>query len=134
MANAIQSRLQGNVLGDLARFENKVKSEILLTGVAAMARVIYSEVKANVNSGRPGRVTGNLQASIYRAYAKDRSSDARKIYQISWNKKTAPHGHLIEFGTSRAPAYPFLRPALGSLGSAINAGKTAMKSRLTKTP
>jgi HK97 gp10 family phage protein len=51
-------------------------------------------------------------------------------YRVSWNKKKAPHGHLIEFGTSRTPAYPFIRPAFDHIGRAIKAGQERMSERL----
>lgn len=99
----------------------------------AGAQVLYDEVKLNV--GKIGKVTGNLQASIYQAFSKDNSTDQRATYHISWNAKKAPHGHLVEYGhimtrkayigsngkwyTSKAllpspkqvPAKPFIRPA-----------------------
>jgi HK97 gp10 family phage protein len=55
-----------------------------------------------------------------------------KTYRISWNKRTAPHGHLLEYGTSRAPAKPFIRPAYDRIGEAIAAGKDAMRRRLSE--
>lgn len=75
----------------------------------AGAQVFYDEVKQNV--GRLGRKTGNLDSSIYQVFSKSNSSDKRATYHISWNHIKAPHGHLVEYGTSRAPAYPFVRPA-----------------------
>lgn len=62
----------------------------------AMAQVLYDRVKINVAS--MGRVTGNLDKSIYQVYSKDHSSDGHAVYHISWNVKKAPHGHLLEHG------------------------------------
>ena len=81
--------------------------------------VIFDEVKLNASPPRLGRKTGNLQNSIYWAYSPERSTDGQKTYRISWNKSKAPHGHLIEFGTSRAPAHPFVRPAFSRVNEAI---------------
>jgi HK97 gp10 family phage protein len=72
----------------------------------AGAQVLYEEVLVRV----PVR-SGGLKDSIYQVYSQDQSSDGRATYHVSWNARKAPHGHLIEFGTSRAPAHPFLRPA-----------------------
>ena len=62
----------------------------------AGAQVLYDQVKANVQA--LGRYTGNLDASIYQAYSADKSSDAKKVYHVSWNARKAPHGHLVERG------------------------------------
>ncbi|MDG2524645.1 HK97 gp10 family phage protein [Stenotrophomonas sp. HITSZ_GD] len=98
-------------------------------GVAA-GQAVRGEAKA-----RAPVDDGTLRDSIYLAYREGESSDARVVYQISWNSKKAPHGHLLEFGHWRTnvlvrgedgkwrattellpapvwtPAYPFLRPA-----------------------
>jgi hypothetical protein len=62
----------------------------------AGAQVFYAAVKTNV--GAIGKVTGNLASSIYQVYSRDNSNKARAEYHISWNRKKAPHGHLVEFG------------------------------------
>ncbi|MDP3271627.1 MAG: hypothetical protein Q8M49_07195, partial [Limnobacter sp.] len=54
---------------------------------------------------------GNLRDSIYQFYNTKGSSKDRADYSISWNHKEAPYGYMVEYGTSRAPANPFLRPA-----------------------
>jgi HK97 gp10 family phage protein len=121
----INTKLTGDLDGALSKFEEHIQEKVLYSGVAAMARVIYDEAKANV----PVK-TGLLQNSIYRVFSKDKSTSLVKTYHISWNKRKAPHGHLIEFGTSRAPAQPFMRPAFDHVQEAITAGKQAMAKRL----
>src|SRR5437868_12383349 len=83
----------------------------------AGAQVLYEEVqlrapvakKAIVRKGKTIQ-PGALKASIYQVFSKDNSGSGHATYHVSWNAKKAPHGHLVEFGTSRAPAHPFLRP------------------------
>lgn len=69
---------------------------------------VESQAKRNA-SGRPGpRVrTGRLRASIsHRLVAGGRYG----IYaQVGTNVE---YGGFVEYGTDRAPAYPYLRPAL----------------------
>lgn len=85
----------------------------------AGAQVLYDEVHlrapvaARARKTKSGRIVepGALKASIYQVYSHDNSTDERATYHVSWNYKKAPHGHLVEFGTSRAPAHPFLRPS-----------------------
>lgn len=120
---AVETKLSGDLSGDLDKFTKDVRDKVLFSGVAAMAKVIYDAAKDNAQANKK---TGLLQGSIYRVYSPEKSTDESKMYRISWNKRTAPHGHLIEFGTSRAPAYPFMRPAFDRVNEAIAAGKARM--------
>lgn len=131
MANFIESKLTSDLDGVLARFEKKVQEQVLISGAAAMAKVIYDEARLNTSPPRMGSVTGKLHNAIYRTLSADRSSDTVKAYHISWNKRTAPHGHLLEYGTSRMAAKPFMRPAFEArIREAIEAGKQRMAERL----
>lgn len=130
MADLVQAKLLGDIGIDLSRFERLIQEKVLFSGAAAMAEVIYQEVKLNASPPRLGRKTGNLQDAIYQAYSPEKSTDSQKTYRVSWNKRKAPHGALVEFGTSRAPAYPFVRPAFSKVNAAIEAGKDNMKKRL----
>ncbi len=123
----IQTALKENFAAQLDSFEKEIKDTVLLSGVAAMAVVIYDEARARV----PVR-TGLLQSAIYRTYSKERSTDDLKTYRISWNKKKAPHGHLIEFGTSRMKAEPFMRPAFAKVNEAIEAGRNRMRESMNQ--
>ena len=111
----------------LQKFAEDVQEKVLIAGTAAAAKVLYQEARAQAEKNKK---TGLLQSAIYRVYAADRSTKTVKTYRISWNKKKAPHGHLIEFGTSRAPAFPFIRPAFDRVIDAIEAGKARMSERL----
>ncbi len=62
----------------------------------AAAQVIYDEVKKNVRA--IGQKSGNLDNSVYQVYSRDNSAPGRATYQVSWNHRKAPHGHLLEFG------------------------------------
>lgn len=137
MARTIESNLIGDFDLDLTRYEQKIQEKVIFSGAASMAKTIYDEVKLNASGSRgegfPGRKTGTLAESIYRVYSPERSGDSVKTYRISWNKKKAPHGHLIEFGTSRMAARPFIRPAFDHMGSAIRSGLASMKAELQDT-
>ena len=122
---AIETKLTGDLEGSLDKFAQKVQEEVLFSGVAAMANVIYEEVRLNV----PVK-TGLLKSAVYRVYSKDRSSASVKTYHISVNKSKAPHWALIEFGTSRAAAKPYIRPAFDHIGEAISAGQARMSEKL----
>lgn len=131
---------------DIREFGDTVKDQVAMAGAAAGAKVLYEEArelapiseKAHRFYGRASKrngVTyvfrpGNLRAAIYRAYSAEKSGDSRKEYRISWNSRKAPYGHMVEFGTSRAPAYPFLGPALSFLPQAYQEAKIAMGAKL----
>jgi HK97 gp10 family phage protein len=124
---AVTTRLLGDLEGALNKLETRVRESVLISGAAAAAKVFYDEARSNAERNKK---TGKLHDAIYRVYAEDKSSDTTKVYQISWNRSKAPHGHLIEFGTSRAPAYPFIRPAFDRANDAIEAGKRRMAERM----
>lgn len=141
-----RTRMLGNLSNDLAKFEQNVQEKVSMAGVAAMAKVVYEEAKARAprseqahkfygrNSKKSG-VTylfepGNLERAIYRVYSPENSTDKRKTYRVTWNHQKAPYGFMVEFGTSRAPAYPFLTPAFDRINDAIKAGKERMAARL----
>jgi HK97 gp10 family phage protein len=95
---------------------------IVRPAAQAGAQVLYEEVverapkseKAHIFHGKTKKylfMPGTLRRSIYQAFSADRSSDTRATYHISWNHKKVPYGYMVERGTSRAPAHPFVRPA-----------------------
>jgi len=121
----------------------------------AAAQVLYDEVKRNV--AKIGKVTGNLDSSIYQVYSKKNSTDWRSAYDDSWNKQTAPHGHLVEYGhiqkfksyigsdgnwytnkkallpqPKQVAAKPFMRPAISKFNEAMDAAKDKMLEIINK--
>lgn len=122
--------MKNDMAAGLDRLATKVREQVLLSGAATMAKVIYDEVQ--LNASRHVK-SGALYNAIYRVYAKDKSTDNHITYEISWNKATAPHGHLIEFGSSKSPAYPFIRPAFDHMPEAIHTGQQRMKVVMKNT-
>lgn len=120
-------KFSGDIEAALSQFALDVQERVVIAGTAAAAKVLYDEARAQAEKHKK---TGLLQSAIYRVYSKEKSSETRKTYRISWNKRTAPHGHLIEFGTARSPAYPFIRPAFDRIAEAIEKGKERMEERL----
>lgn len=113
----------------LAKLERDIREKVLISGAAAMALVFYDEAKAQAAKHAK---TYTLYNAIYRVHSETLSTPGRVVYQISWNHTKAPHGHLLEFGTSRAPAYPFIRPAFAFVQDAIDAGLARMAERLVE--
>lgn len=59
---------------------------------------------------------GSLRDALYHAFSGDNSKTKgagydRATYHVAWNHQKAPYGFMVEFGTSRAAAHPFVRPA-----------------------
>jgi phage gpG-like protein len=86
-------------------------AELMKIGVMPnlILRAIQVEAAAKRNaSGRPGPnvITGRLRGSITWKPGEDEISP---YVDVGTNVFYAP---FVELGTSRAPAYPFLRPAL----------------------
>jgi HK97 gp10 family phage protein len=93
----------------------------------AAAQVLYEEVLFRVPTSLKGHWfhgssfkktgkkyyfdAGSLKAAIYQAFSPSNSGDARATYHVSWNYKKAPYGHMVNNGTPRAAAKPFLSNA-----------------------
>lgn len=60
---------------------------------------------------------GSLKKAVYIKYIPENSMDGERAqYRIGWrenpsNKGYVPYAHMVEFGTVRMPAFPFIRPA-----------------------
>lgn len=55
---------------------------------------------------------GDLKRSIYQAYSERDSGYGKAVYNVSWNSRKVPYAWMVEFGTSRTPAQPFMGPAI----------------------
>ncbi|WUR15709.1 hypothetical protein E7V67_011575 [[Empedobacter] haloabium] len=132
----------------LAEFGEQVQDDVAMSGVAAMARVVYTEARllaprserAHWFHGTQFRVNGTkylfqpgtLHDSIYRKFSPERSSKSLKLYRVSWNHRKCPYGFMVEFGTRNAGANSFLRRSMARVPDAINAGKAAIGEALTR--
>jgi HK97 gp10 family phage protein len=150
MGNFLDAKFSSDLEVDLTKFTADIQDRVVMSGAAAMAKVMYEEAQTNcpvsteahyfygTNHKSTGQrylfSPGNLKKSIYRAYSPERSGLTQKTYRISWNHSDAPYGYMVEFGTSRAAAHPFLRPAFSKIHEAIAAGKARMAEKLAATP
>ena len=128
MADVFSSRVTGDLDAALDQFASRLTAEVARPGAQAMAQVVYESARELVPVH-----SGLLREAIYQSFSPDNSKDGRAVYHVSWNKKKAPHGQLIEFGTSRSVAEPFLYPAYSTnkdrlLAAANAAMRAAMKA------
>lgn len=103
MSNSMSVKYDASRMMDyLDGFSDQVQ-EALRPVAAAGAKVLYDRVKLNVAG--LGRVTGNLDSSIYRVLSESNSTANSIVYHVSWNHRKAPHGHLVEYGYMRRYEY-----------------------------
>ena len=107
----------------------------------AGAQVFYDDVRRRVPVSKQGHWfhgtsfklngtkywfdSGSLRDAVYQVYSKDNSGQGRATYHVAWNHQKVPYGFMVEFGTSKAPAHPFLRPAIAKAGQV----QAAMRER-----
>ena len=118
----------------------------LRPAVAAAATVLRDEASrmapvyhGDVADGHPP--PGTLKRAIFRTYVRQRSSPSRVVYAIGVKHggsavvagdgtgKGAYYWHMVEYGTVKMAAQPYLRPALES---ASDEAYQAMKKRLAE--
>ena len=131
--NAAIDVLSGPLRESLARRMGVSAITVLRDEARQLAPMGKAEESAQRQYG--GSITpGLLKSAIYSGYDKKGSTKDLYRYLSSWNRRKAPHGHLIEFGHAqpyrivfvnghwvtlvnkpgtmrRTPAYPFLGPA-----------------------
>jgi HK97 gp10 family phage protein len=154
-------KVTGDFREKLAQFAEMVGKDMTAVGAQAMAEAVYLEAKntPDLDSGIPTHYfygteskkapkgqkkakaypfhSGDLRKAIYQAYSKDRSTDHRSEYHVSWNfsnnkgSRSVPYGFMVEFGTKTAPAHPFLYPAFERTKSRLfGVAVTAMREKL----
>ncbi|MGJ7512346.1 HK97-gp10 family putative phage morphogenesis protein [Variovorax sp. GT1P44] len=111
---------QVDAMGDAALLQVRPAAQ-------AAAQILYDEVLLRVPSSLKGHWfhgssfkktgqkyyfdAGSLRAAIYQAFSANNSGADKATYHVSWNAKKAPYGHMVNNGTSRAAANPFLSNA-----------------------
>jgi HK97 gp10 family phage protein len=91
-------------LKDLAKSCNPDDVEAI---VVKGAKVMAAAVKAKAPEGPTGRLKRSIKVKKMRPHG---MNPAPVIVAV--DRKIAPHAHLVEFGTSKAPPHEFFRPAL----------------------
>lgn len=84
----------------------------LRAGVGQAARIIRDQAKATNPDD-----TGATDRALYAKLIKEKSGDHQATYYVgvrSRGKKSAWYWRLVEFGTAKMRARPFLRPAFES--------------------
>lgn len=129
---------------NIAKFKEELKATADVLGKAtrpaaqAGAQIVYARAKQLVPVSKSAHYfygsnavygpykPGTLRDAIYQAFAEKQSFTDASAYRVSWNKDKAPYGHMVEFGTSKAPAHSFIGAALAETRSAV---RNAIKER-----
>lgn len=90
---------------NLQTFAQEVEAKALRPAAFAASDMLYKEMQINA----PVR-TGLLRSAIYQFYNERKSIDGLHLYSIGVNMRKAPHWHLLEYGTIRMAAKPFIAP------------------------
>ncbi|HDS1002019.1 hypothetical protein [Stenotrophomonas phage BUCT603B1] len=81
-----------SVMAGLADLQEQAYSVARTMG-AAVGAAMRDEAKSRVRSD-----SGRLAAAIVVKFAQEWSTKREVRYIVTWNRKKAPHGHLVEFG------------------------------------
>lgn len=104
--------------------------------ISEKAHLFYGTASKNAPKGQKKAAAygpyppGTLRDSIYQVYSKDNSSHSKATYDVSFNFKKAPYGFMVEYGTSKAPARPFMRPAQAMFPAAQDAMEAELVRRI----
>ena len=118
------------LLDSLKQFPQNIQNNVLVGAVRAGAKPLVDAAKANVPVD-----TANLKKSIgiNRKKTKDKSQVWFTVSPRKGGKNDGFYGHMVEFGTSKMAAQPFMRPAFESQDKqSIEAVKEYMALRIDK--
>ena len=78
------------------------------------ATVVAEDARSRARQGPTGNLKRSLTAGLLKRLG---NNPATAIAAVKLN--IAPYAHIIEFGSSRAPAYPFFRPAVDAKAESV---------------
>ena len=148
----------GGVLDMLDKLPAEIHSKAIRPAAQAGAQVLYDEVRARVPVSREGHLfygsaaksapkgqkkqhaywfnSGSLRKAIYQKHVPEKAVDGTHVYHISWRKTgpdAVPYGFMVEYGTARSPARPFLRPAYeAKKQAALDAAEEVLGQKLNE--
>ena len=96
-------------LNKFGKLENAVGGKATEGDSLKEAKVIAEDARSRAPLGP----TGNLKRSL-RAVLLDKRGDNPRPAMAGVDRKIAPHGWIVEFGTSRMSARPYFRPAVNA--------------------
>ncbi len=141
--NAFSLNVNTRAIDDMLAKLGAEVSQSLRPAAQAAAQIISDQVELNVPQSASGHWfhgthqkywfdAGTLRKAIYQVFSKDNSDAHQATYHIAWNHREAPYGFMVEYGTSRAPAHPFLGPAVSKFPEAVAAAQEKLMDELLR--
>ncbi|TLP41040.1 HK97-gp10 family putative phage morphogenesis protein [Arcobacter arenosus] len=131
MSIEIKSTLKtDDLLEALKQFPQNIQKNVLNGALRAGCKPILDAAKENVPKD-----TGNLKKSlgIIKRRSRDKSKVRFSVTPRRGGKYDGFYAHMIEFGTSKMSAQPFMRPAFENQDNqSIEAAKKYMAKRIDK--
>lgn len=138
MADKITMQIDGLAALDkkLRAMGPDIAAKALRGGVLAAAKLIRDEAKATNPDD-----TGRTDRALYAKFIKEQSGPDRAVYKVGVRSgarerrkdRDAWYWRLVEFGTAKMPARPFLRPAFESKkGRAVELIAERIASRIRR--
>jgi len=116
------------ILKKLKALTERVQKNVLTGAIRAGASSISKEAKLLVTKD-----SGTLKKSIGVVKRKSKNKNIVYFSVAPLKKKGGWYGHFLEFGTVKAPAHPFMRPAFEKKGNeTIEEAKKYMIKRIDK--
>ena len=115
MSNEIKGL--GELIKNLNSLPDKLEKKVIRAAARKGANIIRDKARQNVQKD-----TGNLQKSIITSGVKITGKIAFRVslkQRKTKNSKDPYYGRFVEFGTSKTPAHPFMRPALDESESEV---------------
>lgn len=114
----------------LRQWAAQIQEEAIRPAAYAAAAVLYQEMKMRTATFK---YTGTLHDAIYHWYDDKKSGPNHAVYAIGPNKVKAPHFHMVEFGTSKMAARPYVRPTYDSkISDAMEAARNRLSEKISE--
>jgi len=121
-------RIEGvdSLKAQLARLADSLSDRAISPDLLDQAQKVADRARSKAPLGP----TGNLKRSIH-AKMMPAKGGYPPVAIAAVDRKIAPHGHLVEFGTVKMSARPFFRPAIAEvLPRAFGALKDSFKRKI----
>lgn len=114
---------------NLREFPERIQKNIMAGAIRAGCKPIVESAKKNVTVD-----SGNLKRSIGIVKRKTKNKKTMKfsVTPRRGGKNDGYYAHMVEFGTSKMSAKPFMRPALENANKCIDETKKYMEKRIDK--
>lgn len=143
--DAMHIGFKEDIATSLNAFVDEVREKAFRPSAFAAVSVLYDEMHLRTPVGPTRKIKikatgtvitregGTLKASIYRYHDVKKSDKSKQIYAVGPNKRKAPHWHMVEYGTVKSAANPYIRPTYDAkIGKALDTATEVMTKEIEK--